>query len=225
MTPDWVGAFVIGLLGAGHCMGMCGGISTLLTLNQQQSSAWPVLIFYNSGRIFGYMMIGAIIGALVASITELSSLNQGLVWLRLIASIFMIILGLYVGRWWFGLLKIEKFGQGLWQYLAPAGKKLLPLKRAWHALPFGFIWGWLPCGLVYSMLTWSAVAGGALQGSAIMGAFGLGTLPAMLLTGFGAGKLQQLQKSSLFRSFSALLIIGYGIYTLYSSVALLHSGI
>ncbi|CAH8212160.1 putative Heavy-metal-associated domain (N-terminus) and membrane-bounded cytochrome biogenesis cycZ-like domain, membrane copper tolerance protein [Vibrio aestuarianus] len=224
MTPDWIGAFAIGLLGAGHCMGMCGGIASLLTLGQTKNARLPVLLlFYNCGRIVSYMLIGGLLGGFAASMSELSMLNHSLIWLRLIAACLMIVLGLYVGRWWFGLLKLEKMGQQLWRIISPLGKSLLPLKKSWYAVPFGFIWGWLPCGLVYSVLTWSVVSGSALSGAFVMGAFGLGTLPAMLLVGYGAHQLEKIQQSTIFRHFAAIFIISYGLYTAYSAVSILSS--
>lgn len=222
LTPDFMGAFVIGLIGAEHCMAMCGGLSSLLTINP--SSAAPVpstLFFYNIGRIISYMIFGALIGGVTASISQLANLNYSLIWLRLLAATVMIILGLYIGRWWFGLLKIERLGQKLWQLISPLGRKFLPLRYSWHALPFGFIWGWLPCGLVYSILTWAAVSGSALSGGLIMGAFGLGTLPAMLLMGAGASRLKPLLQSVRFRQLTAISIIIYGIYTAYSTIEML----
>ncbi|EPZ7319455.1 sulfite exporter TauE/SafE family protein [Vibrio mimicus] len=220
MSPDYLGAWIVGLLGAGHCLGMCGGISTLLTLNQPKSS--PVLLlYYNLGRLLSYALVGGIVGGITSSITGLIDLQSALVWLRIIAAMLMIVLGLYIGRWWFGLLRLEKIGQKVWPLISPLGKSLLPLKKQWHALPFGLIWGWLPCGLVYSMLTWSAVAGGFSQGALIMLAFGLGTLPAMLVSGWGANKLIHWQNSIFFRRCAALLLIAYGVYTAYDAIKLM----
>ncbi|KOO13356.1 cytochrome biogenesis protein [Vibrio xuii] len=220
MSPDWIGAFLIGLIGAGHCMGMCGGIASMLTIGQSQPSK-TIPLFYNSGRLLSYAFIGAIVGGAVASISEVSSLNNALTWLRLAAAVFMVLLACYIGRWWQGLLAVEKLGQTLWRFISPAGKSLLPLKSPIHAIPFGFIWGWLPCGLVYSTLTWSAVSGSALNGALIMVAFGLGTLPAMLLMGFGATYLHKLQQSQIFRNLGALILLTYGLYTGYGAIILL----
>jgi sulfite exporter TauE/SafE len=220
MSPDWIGAFLIGLIGAGHCMGMCGGIASMLTFGQSQPSK-TIPLFYNSGRLLSYAFIGAIVGGAVASISEVSSLNNALTWLRLAAAVFMVLLACYIGRWWQGLLAVEKLGQTLWRFISPAGKSLLPLKSPIHAIPFGFIWGWLPCGLVYSTLTWSAVSGSALNGALIMVAFGLGTLPAMLLMGFGATYLHKLQQSQIFRNLGALILLTYGLYTGYGAIILL----
>ncbi|MFM2589941.1 sulfite exporter TauE/SafE family protein [Vibrio sp. TBV020] len=220
MSPDWIGAFLIGLIGAGHCMGMCGGIASMLTIGQSQPSK-TIPLFYNLGRLSSYAFIGAIVGGAVASISEISALNNALTWLRLAAAVFMILLACYIGRWWQGLLVVEKLGQSLWRIISPAGKSLLPLKSPLHAVPFGFIWGWLPCGLVYSTLTWSAVSGSSLNGALIMMSFGLGTLPAMLLMGFGATYLHKLQQSQIFRNLGALVLLTYGLYTGYGALSLL----
>ncbi|MHA2763405.1 sulfite exporter TauE/SafE family protein [Vibrio harveyi] len=214
MSPDFIGAFMIGLVGAGHCMGMCGGIASLLSMgapNNKSSSSIP--LFYNVGRLASYALIGAIVGGAISGLSELSGLTQSLAWLRFVAALFMILVALYIAKWWQGLLVIEKAGQHIWKFISPAGKRLLPLKHPMYAFPFGFIWGWLPCGLVYSALTWSAVSGDALNGGLIMLSFGLGTLPSMLAIGYGASHFQKLQKSLIFRNISALILISYGMYT------------
>ncbi|MGR2701387.1 sulfite exporter TauE/SafE family protein [Vibrio campbellii] len=214
MSPDFIGAFMIGLVGAGHCMGMCGGIASLLSMgapNNKPSSSIP--LFYNFGRLASYALIGAMVGGAISGLSELSGLTQSLAWLRFVAALFMILVALYIAKWWQGLLVVEKAGQYIWKFISPAGKRLLPLKHPSHAFPFGFVWGWLPCGLVYSALTWSAVSGSALNGGLIMLAFGLGTLPSMLAVGYGARHFQNLQKSLIFRNISALILISYGMYT------------
>lgn len=218
MTPDWIGAFFVGLIGAGHCMGMCGGIASLLSSSKPHPA---IPLFYNLGRLISYALFGFIIGGAVASVAEFSQINNVLAWLRLLTALFMILLALYIGRWWHGLLAIEKLGQYLWRYISPAGKFFLPLKSPFYALPFGFIWGWLPCGLVYSMLTWAAVSGSSINGSLVMLSFGLGTLPAMLFVGYGASYLHKLQQNLYFRNIGALVILIYGIHTAYGSVKLL----
>ncbi|WP_070971553.1 sulfite exporter TauE/SafE family protein [Vibrio sonorensis] len=220
MNPDWLGAFLIGVVGAGHCMGMCGGIAGMLTMGSSPNKPFVVL-FYNIGRLISYSVMGAIIGGAIAGLADVSQANHALVWLRLAAALFMVLLALYIGRWWTGLLAVEKLGQKLWKVISPAGKSFLPLKSSLHALPFGFIWGWLPCGLVYSTLTWAAVSGSAINGAGIMLAFGLGTLPAMLLIGYGARFLHTLQQSVSFRNIAAILLLAYGLYTAYDALILL----
>jgi sulfite exporter TauE/SafE len=215
---DLIGAFTIGLLGAGHCMGMCGGIASLLSIGQSNKTPTALIINYNLGRLLSYTLIGSVVGGTIAGIASLSQFNQSLAFVRIIAALFMVLLAFYVGRWWNGLLKVEALGQSLWKRISPLANKLLPLKHSSHAIPFGFLWGWLPCGLVYSVLTWAAVSGSALGGGATMLAFGLGTLPAMLLVGTSATKLKSLQNSLIFRNIAAVSILVYGLYTGYESV-------
>lgn len=220
MNPDFIAAFLIGLLGAAHCMGMCGGIATLMNLGQTPGkNQWLNPLCYNIGRLLSYTFIGAIIGGSVSTISAYSGINSSLNWLRLLSAIFMLILALYIGQWWYGLLWFEKAGQRIWKHIAPIGKTLLPIKHPIYAIPFGFIWGWLPCGLVYSMLTWSAAAGNAQNGGLIMLSFGLGTLPLMLMVGVGATKLHQVVKSLYFRRIGASFLLSYGLFQLYQGVA------
>ncbi|MFA0087970.1 sulfite exporter TauE/SafE family protein [Vibrio sp. 10N.261.51.F12] len=223
MTLDLVGAFTIGLLGAGHCMGMCGGIASLLSIGQPHKTPTLLIVNYNLGRLLSYTLIGSVIGGTVAGIATLSQFNHALAALRILAAVFMILLALYVGRWWNGLLKVEKLGQVLWKRISPLANHLLPLKHSSYAIPFGFLWGWLPCGLVYSTLTWAAVSGSAVNGAATMLAFGLGTLPSMLLVGTSAKKLQSLQNSTRFRHIAAFSILIYGLYTGYDAVIIFNA--
>ncbi|MCW8330855.1 sulfite exporter TauE/SafE family protein [Photobacterium sp. SDRW27] len=221
MNIDFYAAFVIGLMGAGHCLGMCGGVAAALTLGmpgQQHSSRWPYLFCYNIGRLFSYAMAGAIIGGAFAGVASLGGYSTALVSLRLFAAIMMILLALYIGQWWQGITRIERLGQFLWRYLSPTAKSLLPLKSPAAALPFGLLWGWLPCGLVYSTLSWAAVSGSAFSGAGVMLAFGLGTLPAMIAVGSMAQQLQNVLKNLYFKRASALLLLGYGVHTGYIAI-------
>ncbi|MGF1756256.1 sulfite exporter TauE/SafE family protein [Vibrio makurazakiensis] len=222
MTPDWIGAFFVGLIGAGHCIGMCGGIASVLSMGKHsRQNSFVIPIYYNLGRLLSYAFIGALIGGTVSSLAQVSAFNGLLIWLRLLAALFMVLLALYIGKWWHGLLFVEKLGQKVWEHISPLGQSILPLKSPVHAFPFGLIWGWLPCGLVYSTLTWSAVSGSWINGGLIMLAFGLGTLPAMLTVGFGASFIKKLQQSPLFRQTGAVMILMYGLFTGYHAFAML----
>lgn len=214
---DLIAAFTVGLLGAGHCLGMCGGVAAAVSMGTPQNQhKLPFLLFYNGGRLLSYGLIGAIAGGLVAGVVGVTQITQQLLWLRLAAAIMMILLALYIGRFWNGLAYVEKVGQVLWKRLSPLSTKLLPLRSPSAALPFGMLWGWLPCGLVYSALSWAAVAGNALDGLLIMLAFGLGTLPAMILVGSAAEATKNLLNNLIFRRFSSLILLMYGIVTAYS---------
>ncbi|MCK5917321.1 MAG: sulfite exporter TauE/SafE family protein, partial [Cocleimonas sp.] len=180
-------AFITGLVGGIHCIGMCGGIVGMLSLGQQPSvkkpsffTHLPLLLGYNFGRIVGYISAGALIGALGASLLSLAELNQAKQILSIIAAIFMLLLGLYLAGLWNGLTKVEALGANLWKLIEPFSRRFIPVNTVARAIPLGFIWGWLPCGLVYTILIMALSAGSALEGALLMFAFGLGTLPNLL---------------------------------------------
>ncbi|MCH2056520.1 MAG: sulfite exporter TauE/SafE family protein [Thalassotalea sp.] len=214
MTIDYLSAFIIGLLGAGHCIAMCGGVSGMLLSalpQRSQHAKWPLILGYNIGRIASYSLIGAIVSfsSSLAAKTAGVPLNG----LRLVSGIFLILLGLYLGQWLFLLTKVEQAGKLLWRHIAPLANHALPVDSVKKAVMLGAIWGWLPCGLVYSTLTWSLASGNALDGALIMAAFGLGTLPALISLSVGVFSVKKLLQSIIFRKSMAFLVIIYGIYT------------
>ncbi|MGL6314893.1 sulfite exporter TauE/SafE family protein [Vibrio sp. WXL103] len=217
MNLDLIGAFMVGIAGSVHCMGMCGGIASLVSLGGEQQvssvSKLPNIVGYNLGRLSSYALFGALLGGALASLIELSELTQAFIVLRLLAAVIMIALGLYIAQWWFGILKIEKMGKGIWRIISPLTKRWLPIRSPLSAIPLGFLWGWLPCGLVYSMLTWAVISGGASEGALVMLAFGLGTLPSMLAFGIGSAAIQQLKASSFFKKIAGITLIAYGLYS------------
>nr|WP_155993925.1 sulfite exporter TauE/SafE family protein [Candidatus Photodesmus katoptron] len=221
MDSHFLIAFLIGLLSAGHCIGMCSGIASFVSMHNDKPSNKFIPVYYNLGRLCTYSLLGAIVGGTISSVANIINFTNSLAYLRLAASFFLIALSLYLGRWWFGLLYIEKSGKTIWKYIIPLGKKILPLRTPIHAFPFGFIWGWLPCGLVYSTLTWSALSGGIVNGALVMFCFGSGTLPAMLLIPCGSNYIKRLQQSKFFQQLGAVIILFYGIYTGYQSIRML----
>jgi len=240
MSLDVFSAFIIGLLGSGHCLAMCGGITTMLTSaldtpanpktsqvstqgdiavsvhSQQlgcsaQTSRLNLVLFYHTGRIASYCLIGAIVGFT----GSIAAKNVGLpiAGLRLVAAVFLILLGLYIGQWLLWLNRIEALGKGLWNYLSPMAKHVIPVNNSKKALGLGALWGWLPCGLVYSTLTWALASGSTLTGATIMLFFGLGTLPALVALSLGIGSIKKLLVNSIFRKIMAISLISYGIYS------------
>ncbi|ODA31787.1 cytochrome biogenesis protein [Veronia pacifica] len=222
MSGDFLAALLIGLLGAGHCLGMCGGIGAAVSMaTPDYKSKWPFLFGYNLGRLASYAFAGFILGGAFSSAIDIANIKHGLVWLRIVAGIMLVLVALYLARIWNGLAYIERIGKYLWRFLSPLTTKLLPLKSPLSAVPFGMVWGWLPCGLVYSALSWSAVSGSAFQGGLLMLFFGLGTLPAMLVVGGAAETMKTYLNNMMFRRFSALIMLVYGIVTAFNAAKLL----
>ncbi len=206
-------AFIFGLMGSAHCLGMCGGIMSTLTLARSPSSSgMPALLAYNSGRIFSYTIAGVIVASIGSLLSD--SLLVIADMMRIIASLVLILMAFYIANWWKGLVYIENGGRFLWRYLQPFASKLMPVQNTSQALALGLIWGWLPCGLVYSVLIWALSVAHPMQGAAIMLFFGLGTLPAMLLTGVLASQIKDLSRSSGVRSLAAITIIIFALWQL-----------
>jgi sulfite exporter TauE/SafE len=222
MINELFAALVIGLVSSAHCLGMCGGIAALLSSTTAERRQLPLVVsLYNLGRLTSYTLMGALLGTLVYSLNDLAQLNSLLTALRVFSGILLIMLGLYIARAWFGIQKIESLGRYLWRFIAPVANRLIPLKNPFYALPLGFLWGWLPCGLVYSMLTWSMASGNGWQGGLIMLAFGIGTLPSMVMTAMSSGMLKRLAIPFYIRAFAGIMITLYGVYVVGDSVTML----
>ncbi len=209
ISLDLSAAFLIGLMGGMHCFGMCGGIMTAVAIQAPTAQRLPLTTAYNLGRISSYMLAGAASGALGATL----DLHQFPV-LRLLAAVMLILMGLYLAGWSTWLTHVEQAGRGLWRCISPLGKRLLPVRNIRQALTLGMIWGWLPCGLVYSTLTWSLASHSWLDGALIMGLFGMGTLPVMLATGWFSHSLKGLVQQQWLRRLGGMLILLWGCYNL-----------
>lgn len=218
MNSDFAAALLIGLLGSSHCLVMCGGIAGALQLSMSGSAAhkFALQLYLSTGRLTTYALFGGAVGYFGVSAMQLAGVS--LLWLRLLAGLLLLLMALYVSRLWFGLLMLEKLGQHIWRHVQPVAQRLLPLNSAAKAYAYGICWGALPCGLVYSTLGWSLASGSAGQGALIMLGFGLGTLPAILLTGSAATVLMQLKNQPTFRYGAALLLAIYAIYTIWLAI-------
>lgn len=187
-------ALLMGLAGSLHCVGMCGGIVGTLAVGVPewvQQDRWRLmgwLLAYNAGRLFSYMTAGALAGGLGSQMFGLLPAGQGRAAGGLIAGLFLAALGLYLAGWWQGLAALERAGAGVWSRIEPFGRRLLPVRSSQHAFAVELLWGWLPCGLVYTALAWSLAAGSAASGALLMLAFGIGTLPMLLALGALVGR-------------------------------------
>ena len=209
-------AFALGLAGAGHCLGMCGGIAAALNLGGQRSL--PVTLAYHSGRIGSYTALGGLLG-LAASGIDIAAWTLGL---RYLAGLLLIGMGLYIADWWHGMALLERMGARLWQPVQRIASRWLPVRRWPQAFALGLCWGLMPCGLIYSSLAWAGTANDTVTSAGRMFFFGLGTLPAMLATSLGANRLQAFLRRRGLKLAIALLLIAAGLWTLYQAHA--HGG-
>ncbi|HEY3327195.1 MAG TPA: sulfite exporter TauE/SafE family protein [Novimethylophilus sp.] len=209
---SYFSAFLVGLLGGGHCVGMCGGIVGAVTLSLPgQRPRMPFLLTYNFGRIASYTLAGVLAGLIGASSFFLDHVLPVEKLLYLLASLMLVVLGLYLAGIWHGVLVLERAGGVLWKQLQPLSNNFLPVKTHRQAFALGVVWGWLPCGLVYSVLVAALATGSAAQGGLLMLAFGLGTLPALLAMGLAAVRLKAWLQNIWVRRASGVLVLGFGV--------------
>lgn len=215
----YVSAFAAGLLGGVHCVGMCGGVVGAMTFGLPESARanGRLLLFlggYNLGRIASYTLAGLLVGGIGGIAVDLVSLRHATMILLVLAGAFMILLGLYLAGWWRGLAQLERVGGVLWRRIEPLARRLMIVRRPWQTVPMGLVWGWLPCGLVYSALILALTAGGPLEGALVMLSFGLGTLPNLMLIGVFAAQLTRFTRDPRVRVIAGLIVIGFGLYYL-----------
>ena len=216
-------AFLVGLLGGVHCAGMCGGIVAALTMGlpearQQGRQVLPYVLMYNLARLLSYTLAGALMGGVGWLAAHWSGLREVQLLLNLFAAVFMILLGLYLSGWWRVLGRLEQLGARLWKIIQPVTRHFMPVQTLHQAFVLGLLWGWLPCGLVYSVLVWSVSTADPLSGGLLMLAFGAGTLPLLLTMGVAAGRLSHWIQRQGVRWMSGALVIGFGLLQLFRVV-------
>jgi len=208
--------FIVGLLGGGHCVGMCGGIVGALAMQEPGSRpGWMLHLAYNGGRIASYALAGAIAGA-VGGLSLLAGpalpLQQAL---YVAASLMLVAMGFYLIGVTGSLAWAERAGHGIWRRIRPLTARFIPARTVAQALPLGMLWGWLPCGLVYSALVSALATGSAGSGALAMLAFGLGTLPNLLLAGYVFARFRGFAQAPAVRLTSGLLVLGFGVVGLW----------
>lgn len=194
-------ALLLGLAASGHCLVMCGGLSAALGLatarNADGRTRPALLVGYQLGRIASYSLLGlllaAVFGGLVA-VLDIEVVRQAL---RAASALALLLAALVA----FDKLRDPGGGAGrwLWPQIAKLGRRLLPVATFPRALVFGMVWGWMPCGFVYTVLAIATIQADAVGGAATMAAFGLGTTPALLIAGFGAHGLKRLAALPFYR--------------------------
>ena len=218
MEPIYITAMLIGLLGSTHCIGMCGGIVGALSAGQGQpqrsaSSQMAHHLTYNGGRIVSYTFAGAIAG-LAGSLASNLPLDFIVPFGRIFAGLLMIALGLYLAGWWHAIAVLEKAGYQVWKRIEPMGRRFLPANTPGRAFGLGLVWGWLPCGLVYSALALSMISMSVREGALIMLAFGLGTLPSLLVLGGAAKYVSSLAQRPVMRRIAGAVVVLIGVYSI-----------
>ena len=212
LTATLLSALLMGLIGSTHCIGMCGGIISTLSTDfsgQTQRHALLIQLFYNLGRISSYSLIGLLVGFFSSNLMELLP-DPHLVSMK-ISGLFFILLGLYISQILNSFKYLESAGQRLWVKIEPFGRQYLPAHTPWNAWKLGLVWGWLPCGLVYSALALAMTQLNPLYSALTMFVFGLGTLPTLLLIGHFAQHVRQFLQNKNVRMGLGTILMVYGI--------------
>jgi len=226
-VPDsgFLAVFLIGLLGGVHCAGMCGGIVSALSLQMpgavvRAAPAWTLHLAYNLGRIVSYAIAGALMGVFGSLGLLLNNWLPVQMSLYVAANLMMVALGLYLTGVTQTLAFTERAGQLLWRRVQPATQRFLPVRGVAQAFPLGMLWGWLPCGLVYSVLAMALLSGSAMRGAATMLAFGLGTLPNLMLAGLLLVRFRSVIQGRALRLASGLIVLAFGVWGLFNAATL-----
>lgn len=209
---SYLTALLLGIFGSLHCMGMCGGIVGALSVNTHQNKAIRLQLGYHLGRITTYGLLGFVAG--FAGLWFSQTHEQAGLILRSLSGVLLILMGLYLLGTTKALLWLEKAGSGLWKTVQPLSRKLMPVRRFHHAIALGLVWGLLPCGLVYSTLSWALVSANPIHSASLMMVFGLGNLPALLSLAAFTAQFNRFKQQPIVRGIIGLSIIGFGIWTL-----------
>ena len=203
-----IGAFIIGLFGSLHCVGMCGPVMMAFMGPKQSKKGFAL---YHSGRILAYVLIGGVLGLLGATVTLIQLqkflaffLGFGLILLYGVPSI---------------RYRLERFyfESRFYQFLKSFLSRNLSTRRRWFLS--GVANGFFPCGLTYVAAAGAVALGNPLEGALFMVLFGFGTLPALISLSFAGNIFSDRMKSLIPRSIpiiaivSGLLLITRGMLT------------
>jgi len=209
-------AFAIGLLGGVHCIGMCGGIVAALAFRpgadpRDRSVRFPLQLAYSAGRITSYSVAGAIAGWVGSLGLLFENVLPVQVALYVLANVLLVLVGLYLAGLGTAVLRLEAAGGAVWRFAQSHGVSLRPASTPAGAVGAGLVWGWIPCGLLYSALALALLSGGPLPGAAVMLAFGLGTLPNILAAGLAVGHLRSWARDRRVRVAAGGIVLAMGI--------------
>ncbi len=212
-AASYLVALLMGLFSSLHCLSMCGSIIGSLTLSlrkeirEQKALLFTFILSYNLGRISSYAAAGLIAGLLGHVLSLPFAEGTGYRLLQIVSALIMLGAGLHIAGWFPRFAYIERAGVVVWKQIEPYGRKLMPVETKCQAYVFGMIWGWLPCGLVYTALALAAATGDVVRSTFTMLAFGAGTLPAVIGVGIMTSWAVRLSRMRKFRQAAGITLI------------------
>jgi sulfite exporter TauE/SafE len=212
-------AFMTGILGSGHCLGMCGALVCGYFIRAKQfaggaAGALPYLA-YHGARISVYGTIGLIAAALGAALVSTGKIGLAQGVLQIVAGLVVILLGIEL----LGLLPVSLtvgFAPARWLRQQFAGAAQKGMVRG--AAIAGLVNGLMPCSMTMAMAVKATTAPSVPEGGLLLLAFGAGTLPSMLLASVLFGKLGPRIRGVLQKG-AALFVIALGVSTLWQGIA------
>jgi len=192
-TPlDFMALFMLGFLGTGHCIGMCGPLVVALP---GQTGRFGAHLAYHGGRLTTYCIVGAVMGAAGSGLVRLASAagSDPMVWVIRVQVGLSLVAGLFL--LYFGLARLGFIAEPNWLAVAAPGRmpgwrrlitKAGELRSNADLFLMGILLGGLPCGLSYAAFAKALTAATAEHGALAALIFGLGTLPGLLAVGAGA---------------------------------------
>lgn len=219
-------AFMAGIAGSAHCILMCGGLAGALSMRSRSvapaGTAWRDASLYHIGRVGGYATAGALFGLFGATLQSAVNLPLLATSARLAAGLLVILVAVRVLFGLNALAGIERLGARFWKLVQPLAKQAASSPGSGRSLLLGLLWGWLPCGLVYSVLLLAALTGSAARGAGIMLAFGLGTMPAMLTSSACAARLSDWTRRRATRQLGGALLLIFGVWMAWAAIPTEH---
>jgi sulfite exporter TauE/SafE len=211
-------------IGFGHCIGMCGPIVVTLSLNLKGKNIFFPQLLYHLGRIITYAALGGVVaatGSFTMVAANIESIQKGVM---IFTGALIMLMGLAMTGW-ISLGKVfgDHFNPG--GVISKGFAKLLKVKSSWVYLPLGLLLGLLPCGPVYTALLGAARTGmdadsvyhGVSAGIGLMGAFGMGTVPALFLVAKLAD-MGWLKSRAIIYKVGAVLMILVGIFFIIKAI-------
>jgi uncharacterized protein len=210
-------ALIAGVAGSAHCVAMCGSLAGALAMRGRAvPRGWTDTLrdagLYHVGRLSGYALAGAVFGSFGVALRSVLDFPMLILAVRSAAALLLILVALRILLGWNTLAAIERLGARFWRSIQPLVRQAASTRPHTRSLLLGLLWGWLPCGLVYSMLLFAALSGDALTGAAIMLAFGIGTLPAMLASSLFASRLAGVLRQHATRQLVGALLLAFGVW-------------
>jgi sulfite exporter TauE/SafE len=212
-----ISAWLAGALGGVHCVAMCGGFVAALAARDGAQTAplrratailWRQFP-YHLGRVSSYALLGAAFGAVGAMALAAANLLPLQRVLYVVANLFLLLLALAIAMRAGGGGQLQRAGAMLFARLLPLVKRLQASDTVPSRVGFGLVWGLVPCGLTYSVLPLALFAGNAIEGGAIMLAFGIGKLPSLLVVGWAMSRARRWVENSVVRYGAAALLAAF----------------